>query len=242
MRSFAGLRRRGRVLALVVAGLLLPGAGAVAQPQGKTIVLVVQQAAAPEAVVSDGLAAKHLRSLGYTVRTIDQDAPASEAVNADAILISGTISSNKLQGKYRTSNVPVIAWEPYILPHLGMVGKKENTDFGTKERERWLWVVNTPHPASGGLPPAQVNVQQRNVPMGWGKAGLGASVLATFPGEPEHAAAFVYEKGAVMDYENVAPARRGFIFIDTAAFGTMNEDGLKLFDAMVAWAASAQRP
>lgn len=229
-------------LAALGGALALPAWGLAAETSGKTIVLVVQQAAVPEAVASDALAAKRLRSLGYTVRMIDQEAPATEAAGADTILISGTISSNKLQGKYRASPIPVIAWEPYILPHLGMAGKKENADFGTKERERWLWVVNTPHPASGGLPPFQVNVQQRNVPMGWAKPGLGASILGTFPGEPDHAAAFVYEKGTVMDYENVAPARRGFIFIDTAAFGNMNEDGLKMFDAMVAWAAVGSRP
>jgi hypothetical protein len=241
--TISGLFGRALLGMMALAGAhALPERGHAAEATGKTIVLVVQQAAAPDAVASDALAAEHLRALGYTVRVIDQAAPAQASAGAHAILISGTISSNKLQGKYRASPIPVIAWEPYILPHLGMVGKKENADFGTKERERWLWVVNTPHPASGGLQPFQVNVQKKNTPMGWAKPGLGTSVLASFPGEPERAAAFVYEKGAVMDYENIAPARRGFIFIDTAAFGIMNEDGLKMFDAMVAWAAAGSRP
>lgn len=221
------------------AALALPAA--VSGAPVKRIVMVVQEDAVPEAVASDALAANRLRGRGYDVKVIDQAAPAPAVAVADAILISATVSSNKLGAKYRESPIPVVTWEAYILPHMGMAGKKENADFGTKSRERWLWVVNTPHPASGGLPPGQVNVQKKNVPMGWGRAGLGASIIGTFPGEPDHAAAFVYEKGAVMDYENVAPARRGFIFIDTAAFADLNEEGLKVFDAMVAWAIKGRQ-
>lgn len=203
-----------------------------------TIAFVIQQKAADDAMASDAKAKARLESLGYSVRVIDQAAPETDAKGADLILISATVSSNKLAGKYRTTTTPVVTWEPYMLPHLGMAGKKENGDFGTKERERWLWVVNTPHPASGGLAPGQINVQSKNVPMGWGKPGLGASIIATFPGEPDHAAAFVYEKGALMDYENVAPGKRGFIFIDTAAFGDMNDQGVKVFDGMIRWAVA----
>ena len=230
----------GRFALQAVGAAALIGAvpSSAATGSSKTAVLVVQEAAEPAAVESDAKAAAYLSSMGYTVRKIDQTAPATAAQGADVILISATVSSNKLGGKYRATTIPVVTWEPYILPHLGMVGKKENTDFGTKERERWLWVVNATHPAAGGLPAGQVNVQKRNVPMGWGKPGLGASILGTFPGEPEHAGAFTYEKGATMDYENIAPARRAFVFVDTAAFGDMNEDGLKLFGATVAWAAS----
>ena len=225
---------------LGLTGALALPAAAPAEP-AKRIVMVVQQAAVAEAVASDQLAAARLRAHGYQVKVIDQDAPSSAAAEADVILMSATISSNKVGGKYRDTPIPVVTWEAYILPHMGMAGKKENADFGTKERERWLWVVNTPHPASGGLRPGQVNVQKKNVPMGWGKPGLGASIIGTFPGEPDHAGAFVYEKGAMMDYENVAPARRGFIFVDTATFGDLNDDGLRVFDAMVAWAAEGHR-
>jgi hypothetical protein len=231
------LTTRRFALAALAASILLPTLlfGAPAAHHSKLIALVLQHAAAPEAVASDAKTKAHLESLGYTVRVVDHLAPASETAGADAILISATVSSNKIGGKYRNSTIPILTWEPYMLSHLGMTGRKENVDFGTKERERWLWVVNAPHAATGGLPAGQVNAQQKNVPMGWGKPGLGASILATFPGEDEKAAAFVYEKGATMDYENIAPARRAFVFVDTAAFADMNEDGLKIFDAVVAW-------
>jgi len=228
-------------LAALAALSLLPAlfagtaATAATPPPGRLIALVLQRAAAPDAVASDAAVKAHLEALGYTVRVVDQAEPASAADGAAAILISASVSANKVGGAYRHSAIPVLTWECYLLPHLGMAGRRENVDFGTKERDRWLWVVNTPHPASGGLAPGLVNVQQKNVPMGWGKPGLGASILGTLSGEDDKAAAFVYERGATMDYENIAPARRGFIFVDTAAFPDLNSDGLKIFDAMVAW-------
>jgi hypothetical protein len=227
----------------VVFPVMLAGlpARADAEPNGKVIALVLQNAAAPEAVESDAQAKAHLESLGYTVRVVDHLEPAEKTAGADAILISATVSANKVGGKYRQSTIPILTWEPYLLPHLGMAGRKENVDYGTKERERWLWVVNAPHPATGGLPAGLVNVQQRNVPMGWGKPGLGASILATFPGEDQMAAAFVYERGATMDYENIAPARRAFLFVDTATFPNLNADGLKIFDAAVAWVVAGSQ-
>lgn len=227
-------------VALTAALALSDETAMAADGKGKVIAMVVQKAAAPEAVASDAKAKAHLESLGYQVRLLDQSDPTHEADGADAILISATISTNKMGGKYRHVAKPVLTWESYMLPHLGMTGRKENIDFGTKERERHLWVVNATHPAAGALPSGYVNVQQKNVPMGWGKPGLGAITLGTFPGEDGKAGAFIYEAGATMDYENIAPARRGFIFVETANFGDMNEKGLKLFDAVVKWAAQAE--
>lgn len=208
--------------------------------KGKVIAMVVQKAAEPEAVESDAKAKAHLEAMGFQVRLIDHLEPAKMADGADLILISATVSSNKMGGKYRHVAKPLLTWEAYMLPHLGMTGRKENIDFGTKERERYLWVVNASHPAAGRLPSGYVNVQQKNVPMGWGKPGLGATILGTFPGEDGKAGAFLYEAGATMDYENIAPARRAFIFVDTAAFRDMNENGLKIFDAVVSWTAQGK--
>jgi hypothetical protein len=49
--------------------------------------------------------------------------------------------------------------------------------------------------------------------MSWGKPGLGATIIATLYGQPEKAAIFAYEKGATMDYEALAPARRVMFFL-----------------------------
>jgi hypothetical protein len=74
--------------------------------------------------------------------------------------------------------------------------------------------------------------------MSWGKPGLGASIIATIYGQPEKAAIFTYEKGATMDYEALAPARRTMFYMDNDSFPNLSPAGLKLFDAAIDWTAS----
>ena len=103
------------------------------------------------------------------------------------------------------------------------------------EKEHNLWFVNAPHPASAGLPPGKATIYTTAAPMTWGKPGLGASIIATLPGEPDKIAIFTYEKGATMDYESIAPARRLCFPLDDRTFPSLNPCGMALFDAGVAW-------
>ena len=86
-----------------------------------------------------------------------------------------------------------------------------------------------------------VNVVQKGGLMNWGRPGPGAIVIATFPGELDKSPLFAYEKGATMDGENLAPARRVMLFLDNTTFPGLNEAGLKLFDAAVLWAAGLNK-
>ncbi|RAG12660.1 hypothetical protein DN558_31295, partial [Burkholderia multivorans] len=75
-------------------------------------------------------------------------------------------------------------------------GKRHDTDFGETGNERYLWLVNAPHPIAAGLPAVDVRHAGRQAPMSWGKPGLGAITIATVYGQPDKAAIFAYEKGA----------------------------------------------
>ena len=168
----------------------------------------------------------------------DQRDPVTVADGKAIIVISSAVSAHVIEGKYKVVAVPIVTWEAYMLPHVGMTGKKEETDFGTREGKlRYLWLVNAPHPLSAGLPAGLLNVVQKGGPMNWGRPGPGAIVIATLPGELDKSPLFAYEKGATMDGENLAPARRVMIFLDNTTFAGLNEAGLKLFDAAVIWAA-----
>ena len=229
----------GRIFAaLAVLSIAVPAFASADRGTEHIVAFVVQLAAAPEPVASDLAMKSYLEGKGYRVILVDHLAPASEAERADAILISASVSANKLEGRYRMSTKPILVLEPYALPHMGMSGRRENEDFGTKEKERWMWVVNAPHPAAGESRPGLVNMHRKNAAMGWGKPGLGASIIGTLPGEETRVTAFTYEAGATMDYENLAPARRAFFFVDTVGFAELNENGLRMFDAMVGWTVS----
>ena len=227
------ISRRAQMLAFAVAAIL-PAAGH-AKDAPKRILFVVQEKAAAPAVAADAAIKEHLEALGYTVTKIDEAAPVPPSVSEDMIVISSSISAHKLEGKYRASPLPVVTWESYLLPHMGMSGMKENADFGTVEKNRYLWLVNAPNPLSAGLPAGMLNVYGRGASMNWGKPGLGATIVATIAGEPDKVAEFAYEKGATMDYENIAPARRVFIFLDNTTFTNLNPAGIRLFDAAISW-------
>lgn len=181
---------------------------------------------------------KHLDSLGYKVTFADQSEPVSKSKGHDLIIISSTVGSQDFEGKYRDVQIPLLTWENDILDDMRYTGRRKGVDFGEVEKEHYIWIVNAPHPLAAGLPAGINSVYRKDQPMGWGKPGLGASIIATMPGQPDKAIIFGYEKGATMDYDFIAPARRVMLFLDNTTFPLLKENGVKLFDAAVKWAIS----
>lgn len=180
----------------------------------------------------------HLDSMGYKVTFADQSQSIPKANTYDLIIISSTVGSQDFEGKYRDIATPILSWENDILDDLRFTGRNKDVDFGEVTKEHYIWIVNAPHPLAAGLAPGINSVYRKDQPMGWGKPGLGASIIATIPGQPDKAIIFGYEKGATMDYDFIAPARRVAFFLDNTTFPALKENGLKLFDSAVKWAIS----
>lgn len=179
---------------------------------------------------------QHLVSRGYVVTLHSQYAAVDATLDTDLVILSSTVRSCDLLGAYRNVTAPMLTWESDLLDDLGMTAKRVDTDFGKVEKQRYVWLVNAPHPLAAGLPAGVVNVYEKPAAMNWGKPGLGASTIATLYGQPDKAVIFGYEKGATMDYESLAPARRVMFFLDNETFPNLSTSGLKLFDAAVDWA------
>lgn len=223
-----------KILHALLGLALLSGPADAAAVRAHSILIVVK----PDnpRVATDQAIRAHLEGLGYRVTIGSQYDPVDKARGYDLVLLSSNIRSRDLLGAYRSIPVPVVTWESDLLDDMGMTGKTLDTDFGKAEKVHALWMVNAPHPLSGGQGPGIVNVYAKDAPMNWGKPGLGASTIATLPGEPGKAAIFGYEKGATMDYETIAPARRVMFFLDNETFGNLTPTGLQLLDAAVHWA------
>lgn len=183
---------------------------------------------------------QHLAGRGYVVTLQSQYAPVEEASGADLVILSSTVRSHDLLGAYRNLPVPLLTWESDLLDDMSMCGKRSDTDYGSEPKQRYLWLVNAPHPMAAGLPAGVVKVYDKQLGMNWGKPGLGATTIATLYGQPDKVAVFGYEKGATMDYEFLAPARRVMFFLDNETFANLTESGLKLFDAAVEWAIGSR--
>lgn len=178
---------------------------------------------------------KYLQTQGYQVELLDQSVSPSSLNHPDLVILSSTVASKNLKSGWRQLPIPLMTWENDYLDDLAMTGKRLDTDFGEVEKERYLWLVNAPHPLSAHLPAGTHNVYKAQAPMSWGKPGLGATIIATIYGQPEKVAIWGYEKGATMDYESLAPAKRLMFFLNNETFPNLSEDGLKLFDASVQW-------
>lgn len=241
--GLASARKRRTLLTAAAAalGTLLagtaPAARAVsnARAAGKQVAMVVQLNG-PNLAVDQKIAA-HLGARGYSVRMLDQALPPEAVGTADLVVISSTVSSKQVAGGWRYLAKPLLTWENDLLDDFAMTGKRHDVDFGEAEKERYLWLVNAPHPIAAGLPAGVTNVYGKQAAMSWGKPGLGATIIATLYGQPEKATIFAYEKGATMDYESLAPARRVMFFLNNETFGNLSPAGVSLFDAAVDWAA-----
>lgn len=198
--------------------------------------LLLGQAGGPHAAVDEAIR-QHLTRRGWAVTMAGQDAAPQAAQGMALVIISSTVAAKNVHPGWRQLAAPLLTWENDLLDDLAMTGKRSGADYGEAEKERYLWLVNAPHPLSAGLPAGAANVYVKQAPMSWGKPGLGAATIATLYGQPEKAAIFGYEKDATMDYETLAPARRVMFFLDNASFTNLSESGLRLFDAAVDWAA-----
>ncbi|MCA1326289.1 hypothetical protein LBW87_19350 [Herbaspirillum seropedicae] len=205
-----------------------------ATPAAKKVLLVVRMEG--KSLPVDQKIQQHLAARGYIVTLQSQYASVDAARDTDLVILSATVRSRDLLGAYRNVTAPMLTWESDLLDDLGMTAKRVDIDFGKVEKERYAWLVNAPHPLAAGLPAGVVNVYEKPAAMNWGRPGLGASVIATVYGQPDKSIIFGYEKGATMDYESLAPARRVMFFLDNETFTNLSGSGLKLFDAAVDWA------
>lgn len=242
-RLAQGLPLFAAALRWAVSGPVAPqSAPSASVHKGKKLLLVTQKTssnAKPEvraAVTKTNEAMlQHFASLGFTVTMAgNENDPATLADGQDLVVIAATIRANRILGRYRNVTVPVVNLENDILDDMSMTARRRRVDFGEVEG-RSFDVVNAPHPLAAGLSSA-VEVYQADGAFGFGLPGAGATVVATVPGEPGKSPFFAYEKGATMDYDFLAPARRVYFAIDFDSFEKLSASGLKLFDAALFWA------
>ena len=212
-------------------------------PQGKKVLLVVnknsqhhKQEVNTAINASNAGFEKHLRSLGFDVTVADHHEPATVAEGKDLVVISSTVKANVLGGRYRDARQPIVTLENDILDDLGMSAKRRGVDFGDVEDQHYVKVVNPPHPLAAGLPAGATDLFRSPVAMGWGIPGAGAITIATLHGAPDKATVFAYEKGATMDHEMTAPARRVYLPVDFNAWNVLTPNGQKLVDRALLWA------
>ena len=155
-----------------------------------------------------------------------------------------------------------------MYPQLAMTGPVLHEDFSVvresvthnlNHASFYSWCTNSRHPIAqaAGLRDGMFLLLMfaGETDMNWGRpSAASADVIAISVGAPGHAAAFVYEQGALMYGDVAAPARRAGIFLGDDSFRLLSYaegpaaldpkqktwfGGRPLFEATVRWAIDA---
>ncbi|MGI4860936.1 MAG: hypothetical protein ACRYHA_29215 [Janthinobacterium lividum] len=205
-------------------------------PPEQARILYVTRLRHRDRVVDDAIRA-HLMRRGFTVTMVDQDVSPARATGQDLVIISSVVSARDMVGTgFKDVPVPLLTWESDLYDSLRFTGARKGEDFGELDKAHYIDIVNAPSPLAADVAAGKRWVYPRDDAMGWGRPAPGATVIATVPGEPRHAVLFAYEKGATMDYDFIAPARRVAVFLGNRSFEKLSPDGAALFDAAVDWA------
>ena len=177
-----------------------------------------------------------LQALGHAITVFDDDAVlAGDETGFDLIVISSTVTSSKVASEFRLSAIPVVSWESFVYDDMGMTGTVFGVDYGTRDNEENIDVINSSHPLAAGLSGTTTLSSLATQSFGWGAPGPSAVIIATISGQPGEASIFAYDSGDGM-FGLTAPARRVGLAMGNDTASTWTADAQVLFNAAINWA------
>jgi hypothetical protein len=175
---------------------------------------------------------ERIKAYGYepVVTITDALANADSVTGSDLVVISSSAESAPLDDRLKDIAIPVLCVEDAEFTKMGMASSGDH-DAGITQ----LVISPGAGPLVGGLT-GTITISSKAGELGWGTPAPAALIGATMSGAANHAVVFGYDKGAQMA-TMTAPARRAGFAIREGLAANLNADGLKLFDAILAWVA-----
>ncbi|MBI1228411.1 MAG: HYR domain-containing protein [Bacteroidetes bacterium] len=160
----------------------------------------------------------------------------SDANGKGLVVISSTINSGDVTGKFKNVAVPVVTWESYILDDMKMTGSVAQTDYGQNSSYNSITITDPSHPLAAGLS-GTVKVLEWSSWFRWGwTTQSSAAKVAKVAGQEAWYGIFGFDKGQAMQGGFIAPERRVSLFMDDETPAYLTSDGKKLFDNAIEWA------
>lgn len=182
--------------------------------------------------IKDQLIARGLK----VTEILDSNATTQMAAGKKIIVLSYSIDSEQVTGKFNDAEGCVIVLEHNLLPSLGMTsGSGHGYQLGATE----LSIIKPDHPLAAGFTgDVSVIVKMSTSDMFWGVPPESAIKIATVKGNANRVALFAYEKDAMM-VGRKAPGKRLQFFLGAHNVPTkyLTADGLKVLDASIDWCA-----
>src|SRR5690606_8731550 len=175
---------------------------------------------------------------GITVTPHPQTTPIPQDGTYDLRVVTEDASGSTLSGisGYKNSQIPIITMENGHLVALGM----SNTSGGSSATT-YLGTI-TPHPINNNTPAATSNYffvsggqSTRLIPNT--QIPTGATRVYNSNNSNTNTIAFAYDAGDIGVDGFQMPGRRVFLGLNAPSVPNLNEDGWKMFDRTVMWAA-----
>jgi hypothetical protein len=198
------------------------------------LVMVVASAVNPSE--SDGEVRDHLLGLDFDVQLVPANVLSEADVTDAALVMVPVIRVDAVAELLRELPVPIITWDQDLEPTFLFVEDEVDVSWGDTAADLYINITNTTHPLAAGFPAGVLQVNEFPQEFAWGVPGNEAIIIASRPDDPEQAVIYAYDKGAELIDGSEAPEKRVFFMLTDDTFLALNEDGIKLFDAAVAWA------
>jgi hypothetical protein len=164
------------------------------------------------------------------VTITDALANADAVMGSELVIISSSAESGPLEDRLKDIAIPVLCIEDAEFTKMGMASS------GTHDAGVTQVVISPGAAALVANATGTITISSKAGELGWGTPAPAALIGATMPGTAAHAVVFGYDQGAQMATMK-APARRAGFAIREDLAANLNADGLKLFDAILAWVA-----
>jgi len=165
---------------------------------------------------------------------LDSNSNAQMAAGKKIVVLSYSIDSEQVTGKFNDAEGCIILMEHNLLPSLGMTsGSGHGYQLGATE----LSIIKPDHPLAAGFTgDVSVIVKMSTSDMFWGVPPETAIKIATVKGNANRVALFAYEKDAMM-VGRKAPGKRLQFFLGAHNVPTkyLTADGVKVLDASIDW-------
>jgi hypothetical protein len=166
---------------------------------------------------------------------LDSMATPAMAAGKKIVVLSYSIDSEEVTGKFNEAEGCIILMEHNLLPSLGMTAANGH---GYQLPSTQISIIKPEHPLAAGFMGDVTVISVKNGDVFWGVPAESAIKIATVKGNANRVVLFGYEKDAMM-VGRKAPGKRLQFFLGAHNVPTkyLTAEGLKVLDASIDWCA-----
>jgi len=162
----------------------------------------------------------------------------ADADGRDLLVVSSTLGSNTVRGKFNTHPIGILNWEEALMRNspgdFSLTTSSDKTSGQTQ-----INIIDNTHPITAGFTLGNVTVTSSGQIYSHdtnGALGAGVSRLANLTSNPLNAAIYVIEEGGTLANGLAAAGRRVMFFLENSTANAFTANGIALLRSGCDWA------